>query len=137
MDEVVFAAGQCAQYSLSCGLPATKDARWTSPRLPFEQVGQVLYLGKATSLKRRVNSYFQKRRHAGGRTPELLAQTFRVDVVVTGSPLEAALREANRRFYRRFTWIEEACRQRELSFDELSFDEQNALWEEAKRGDLE
>jgi DNA polymerase-3 subunit epsilon len=57
--------------------------------------GQVLYLGKATSLKRRVNSYFQKRRHAGGRTPELLTQTFRVDVVVTGSPLEAALREAD------------------------------------------
>jgi len=57
--------------------------------------GEVLYLGKATSLKRRVNSYFQKRRHAGGRTPELLTQTFRVDVVVTGSPLEAALREAD------------------------------------------
>jgi DNA polymerase-3 subunit epsilon len=57
--------------------------------------GQVLYLGKATSLKRRVNSYFQKRRHAGGRTPELLTQTFKVDVVVTGSPLEAALREAD------------------------------------------
>ncbi|MHC4972258.1 MAG: GIY-YIG nuclease family protein [Planctomycetota bacterium] len=57
--------------------------------------GQVLYLGKATSLKRRVNSYFQKRRHAGGRTPELLTQTFAVDVVVTGSPLEAALREVD------------------------------------------
>lgn len=57
--------------------------------------GEVLYLGKATSLKRRVNSYFQKRRHAGDKTPELLAQTFSVDVVVTGSPLEAALREAD------------------------------------------
>jgi DNA polymerase-3 subunit epsilon len=57
--------------------------------------GEVLYLGKATSLKRRVNSYFQKRRHAGDKTPELLTQTFRVDVVVTGSPLEAALREAD------------------------------------------
>jgi tetrapyrrole methylase family protein/MazG family protein len=47
---------------------------------------------------------------------------------------EAALREANRRFYRRFTYMEELCRQRGLSFGEMSFDEQNALWEEAKRG---
>lgn len=57
--------------------------------------GEVLYLGKATSLRRRVNSYFQKRRHTGDKTPELLAQTFRVDVAVTGSPLEAALREVD------------------------------------------
>ncbi len=47
---------------------------------------------------------------------------------------EAALREANRRFYRRFTHMEEVCRQRGLSLGQLSFDEQNTLWEEAKRG---
>jgi len=50
-----------------------------------------------------------------------------------GIDLEAALREANQRFYRRFTYMEEACRQRGVNFGELSFDEQNALWEEAKR----
>jgi len=54
-----------------------------------------------------------------------------------GIDSEAALREANRRFYRRFTYMEELCRQRGLGFDRLSFDEQNALWEEAKRGVLE
>jgi len=47
--------------------------------------------------------------------------------------LEAALREANQRFNRRFTYMEEVCRQRGLNFGELSFDEQNALWEETKR----
>ena len=47
---------------------------------------------------------------------------------------EAALREANMRFYQRFTRMEELCRERGTSFDKLSFDEQNALWEEAKRG---
>ena len=47
--------------------------------------------------------------------------------------LETALREANQRFYRRFTYMEEVCRQRELDFGGLSFAEQNALWEEAKR----
>ena len=46
---------------------------------------------------------------------------------------EAALRQANQRFYRRFSYMEEACRQRGVSLSELSFDEQNALWEEAKR----
>ena len=50
-----------------------------------------------------------------------------------GIDLEAALRETNQRFYRRFTYMEEVCRQRGLNFGELSFDEQNALWEEAKR----
>ncbi len=47
--------------------------------------------------------------------------------------LEAALREANRRFYLRFAYMEDVCRQRGVDFGELSFAEQNALWEEAKR----
>ncbi len=50
-----------------------------------------------------------------------------------GIDLEAALREANQRFYRRFSYMEEVCRQRGLNFGELSFDEQNALWGEAKK----
>jgi tetrapyrrole methylase family protein/MazG family protein len=47
--------------------------------------------------------------------------------------LEMALRSANQRFCRRFAYMEEACRNRGVSFGSLSFDEQNALWEEAKR----
>ena len=50
-----------------------------------------------------------------------------------GVDLESALRQANQRFYRRFSYMEELCRQRGLNFSELSFDEQNALWEEAKK----
>jgi len=50
-----------------------------------------------------------------------------------GVDSESALREANRRFYCRFTCMEEACRQRGVNFADLSFDEQNALWEEAKK----
>jgi len=46
---------------------------------------------------------------------------------------ESALREANRRFYRRFTYMEEACRKQGVSIGDLSLDEQNALWEEAKK----
>ena len=47
--------------------------------------------------------------------------------------LEASLRGANQKFYRRFARMEEVCRQRGVSIGDLSFDEQNALWEEAKR----
>lgn len=47
--------------------------------------------------------------------------------------LEAALRGANERFYRRFSCMEEICRKRGINFASLSPDEQNALWEEAKR----
>jgi len=50
-----------------------------------------------------------------------------------GVDLEAALRQANLRFYRRFSYMEKLCRQRGLTFSELSFNEQNALWEEAKK----
>lgn len=47
--------------------------------------------------------------------------------------LETALRLANQRFYQRFSYMEEVCRKRGVSFASLSFDEQNALWEEAKQ----
>jgi len=52
-----------------------------------------------------------------------------------GIDLEAALREANKRFYRRFTYMEEVCRQRGVNLAQLSFDEQNILWEEAKKAE--
>ena len=50
-----------------------------------------------------------------------------------GVDSESALREANKKFFNRFSSMEELCRQRGLTFSEMSFDEQNALWEEAKQ----
>jgi tetrapyrrole methylase family protein/MazG family protein len=47
--------------------------------------------------------------------------------------LEMALRSANQRFYRRFTQMEKICRERGLNLAALSLDEQDSLWEEAKR----
>ena len=46
---------------------------------------------------------------------------------------EEALRLANRRFFHRFTYMEELCRQRGVDFRSLSFEEQNRLWEQAKK----
>jgi tetrapyrrole methylase family protein/MazG family protein len=51
-----------------------------------------------------------------------------------GTDPEAALRGANRRFYRRFAYMEEVCRQRGLDLAKLSLGELDGLWEEAKRG---
>ena len=50
-----------------------------------------------------------------------------------GIDSESALREANKRFYRRFSRMEELCRRRGLDFGKLSFDQQNALWEGVKQ----
>jgi tetrapyrrole methylase family protein/MazG family protein len=50
-----------------------------------------------------------------------------------GIDSEAALRRANKRFYQRFSTMEKICRRRGVDFSMLSFDEQNTLWEEAKR----
>jgi tetrapyrrole methylase family protein / MazG family protein len=45
---------------------------------------------------------------------------------------EASLREANKKFFKRFACMEKLSRERGITFDKLSFNEQNALWEEAK-----
>lgn len=50
-----------------------------------------------------------------------------------GIDLEVALRQANGKFYKRFACMEKLCRERGLEFGKLSFDEQNELWEEAKK----
>jgi tetrapyrrole methylase family protein / MazG family protein len=46
---------------------------------------------------------------------------------------EASLRQANRKFYERFSYMEKLCRERGLALGKLSFADQNALWDEAKR----
>lgn len=50
-----------------------------------------------------------------------------------GVDVEMALRGSNERFRRRFAWMESACRERGLSMDKLSFEQLNALWNEAKK----
>ena len=50
-----------------------------------------------------------------------------------GIDSEAALRETNKKFYGRFSYMEEVCRRRGVNIGDLSFDEQNTLWEEAKK----
>lgn len=55
--------------------------------------GDVLYIGKARSLKKRVTSYF--RSNASIKTAAFIAQTHRIDVIVTHTENEALLLESN------------------------------------------
>jgi len=50
---------------------------------------------------------------------------------------EAALREANRRFYNRFTHVERAARAAGRPLSEMSLEELDALWEAAKKATAE
>lgn len=53
--------------------------------------GRTLYVGKATSLRSRVRSYFSGRGSdwRGGKTPALVAQIADIDYILTGSPIQA------------------------------------------------
>jgi len=55
----------------------------------------LLYIGKATSLKQRVNSYFRKKGAQAEHTLEMLSQAADLDVTLTGSALEAAVLESD------------------------------------------
>ncbi|MCL2679790.1 MAG: nucleoside triphosphate pyrophosphohydrolase [Dehalococcoidia bacterium] len=46
---------------------------------------------------------------------------------------ESALRTANHKFYTRFAHMEKLCRRRGLDMAKMTLDEQNKLWDEAKK----
>lgn len=80
------------------GYPLERSARLALKDVPgvyrmLNRRGEVIYVGKATSLKKRVNSYFQKRKHAAERTLVMLTQAVDLDVTETATALEAALLE--------------------------------------------
>ncbi len=57
--------------------------------------GDVLYVGKATSIRKRVNTYFRKRARHAEHILEMLSQAKQLDITETGSVLEAALLESD------------------------------------------
>lgn len=80
--------------------PLPKEKRLGLPKQPgiyrmLSKWGEVLYVGKATSLHDRVNSYFRGQKNRDTRKLEMLTQVWDLQVTPVGSPLEAALLETD------------------------------------------
>jgi DNA polymerase-3 subunit epsilon len=80
--------------------PMPRDVRLSLPDRPgvyrmLRTSGDVLYVGKAASLRTRVNSYFRKQHGIDERFLEMLSQARRISFDVLPTALEAALLEAD------------------------------------------
>lgn len=80
--------------------PLAKEKRLNLPNVPgiyrmLNFKGEVLYVGKATSLKSRVNSYFRGQKNRDPKKLEMLTQVMDLEVTPCATPLEAALMETD------------------------------------------
>src|SRR5262249_53825626 len=80
--------------------PMPRETRLSLPNSPgvyrmLRTSGDVLYVGKASSLHDRVNSHFRKQHGVDERTLEMLSQARAISFDVTPTPLEAALLETD------------------------------------------
>ena len=80
--------------------PMAKEKRTDLPQKPgiyrmSRSNGDVLYIGKATSLRQRVNSYFQKKTPHAEHKLEMLSQAVDLSFTETPTALEAALLETD------------------------------------------
>ncbi len=80
--------------------PLEKDKRLNLSKAPgiyrmLNRSGEVLYVGKATSLHSRVNSYFRGQKNRDTKKLEMLTQVWDIQTTECKSPLEAALLETD------------------------------------------
>jgi excinuclease ABC subunit C len=59
----------------------------------FDKEGQLLYIGKAKSLRKRVSSYFHKERHESGKTAVLVRKIADIKTLVVNTEMDALLLE--------------------------------------------
>ena len=88
-----------AETSLSNGIEVIKNELITIPSKPgiYQMIGkneEYLYIGKAKNLRNRVNFYTQPKR-LNSRLTYMVANTVRMEIVITSSEMEALLLESN------------------------------------------
>ena len=91
--------GEQAAGSLAAGSDVIKSYQQTLPNHPgvyrmLNQAGEVLYVGKAKSLKKRVASYMREGGHSN-RIARMIALTASMEFITTQTETEALLLEAN------------------------------------------
>jgi excinuclease ABC subunit C len=60
-----------------------------------DQLGHVIYVGKAISLKSRVRQYFQSSRHMDPKVRAMVSNIAEFEYITTGSEMEALILECN------------------------------------------
>ena len=101
LDQVTeWLKGTAPQTRTGRDYPMKPDIRLNLPDKPgiyrmLRSNGDLLYIGKATSLKQRVNSYFRQKGNHAEHTLEMLSQAADLAVTRTGSALEAAVLESD------------------------------------------
>ncbi|HWM79014.1 MAG TPA: excinuclease ABC subunit UvrC, partial [Methylomirabilota bacterium] len=86
-------AGRVAAVDLAAKLAQLPDR--PGVYLYKDGKGQIVYVGKAASLRSRVRSYFQESRVSDAKTDALVGQIRDLEFIVTGNELEALILESN------------------------------------------
>jgi excinuclease ABC subunit C len=91
--------GEAAPGALKAGIEVIADFAKHLPNRPgvyrmFDRAGEVLYVGKAKSLKNRVTAYARGMAHTNA-VARMIAETANMEFVTTGTETEALLLESN------------------------------------------
>ncbi|CAD5246942.1 UvrABC system protein C [Bosea sp. 62] len=91
--------GEAAPSALKAGIEVIADFARHLPNKPgvyrmFDRAGEVLYVGKAKSLKNRVTAYARGMAHTNA-VARMIAETANMEFVTTGTETEALLLESN------------------------------------------
>ncbi|CAN7270978.1 excinuclease ABC subunit UvrC [Bosea sp. LjRoot237] len=97
--EAALDPGEAAPGALKAGIEVIADFARHLPNRPgvyrmFDRAGEVLYVGKAKSLKNRVTAYARGMAHTNA-VARMIAETANMEFVTTGTETEALLLESN------------------------------------------
>ena len=97
--EATLDLGEAAPSALKAGIEVIADFAKHLPNRPgvyrmFDRAGEVLYVGKAKSLKNRVTAYARGMAHTNA-VARMIAETANMEFVTTGTETEALLLESN------------------------------------------